>query len=155
MGKTCRMRKCLCCRYGLFLEHKLDISYPDFLVLIQRCLNSIRQVLWVSHISISLRRTLRSICSYWGLDVEPIYQKITESSEQGVHFVKTAIDQGHPIGMLILTHEAQILEEETWHWMCITGYEETASDTSIIFSSCGERVCVGASTLLIRVIAKY
>ena len=51
-----------------------------------------------------------------GLDVEPIYQKITESPEQGVHFVKTAIDQGHPIGMLILTHEAQILEEETWIW---------------------------------------
>lgn len=44
-----------------FYEHKLDISYPDFLELMTRCLNSILQVLWVSLISISLRRTLRSI----------------------------------------------------------------------------------------------
>lgn len=130
-----------------FYEHKLDISYPDFLELMTKMFKLNTPGIMGFPYFYKFAKNFKKYMKHIGLDVEPIYQKIAESPEQGVHFVKTAIDQGHPIGMLILTHEAQILEEETWHWMCITGYEEIASDTSIIFSSCGERVCVGASTL--------
>ncbi len=82
-----------------------------------------------------------------GIELEPIYQKKSHSIEEGFQFVKKAIDASYPVGMLILTHMAKELEEETWHWMCITGYEIDGPDRYIIFSSCGEKIKTKADVL--------
>ena len=52
------------------------------------------------------------------------YIRCLHSEEEAVDFVKKHINQGLPVGMLILTHNAKEINDETWHWMCITGYDD-------------------------------
>lgn len=72
-------------------------------------------------------------------------KKGVASVEEGWSFVKNAIDDGRPVGMLILTHTAKAIDEETWHWMCITGYDDVKKE--VIISSVGERITMKAETL--------
>lgn len=77
----------------------------------------------------------------------PEYQKISYSVQEGFDFIVKAIDRSLPVGMLILRHRAVELEEENWHWMCITGYEIAGRKKRVIFSSCGERLTRDAHIL--------
>lgn len=79
--------------------------------------------------------------------LKPRYLKKSKSIKQSVSFVKECINSNHPIGVLILTHKAKELEEDTWHWICISGYNEKEDDVDIIFSSYGVRRVIQASIL--------
>ncbi|MCD7949467.1 MAG: hypothetical protein LUG12_04280 [Erysipelotrichaceae bacterium] len=78
-----------------------------------------------------------------GYTLKPIYQKKSKNYKHAFTFVKESIDEGHPVGMLILHHRAKELEDDNWHWICITGYKES----SIIFSDCGQRRVIDAHVL--------
>lgn len=78
---------------------------------------------------------------------KPIYLKKSKSIEASIRFVQESIDQKHPVGVLILSHKAQELEEDNWHWICITGYEIRDNQTTIIFSDCGVRREIDANIL--------
>ncbi|WRK53308.1 hypothetical protein SD457_25110 [Coprobacillaceae bacterium CR2/5/TPMF4] len=39
--------------------------------------------------------------------------------------VCASIDDGHPLGLLILTHRRRAVRDDLWHWVTIVGYEET------------------------------
>lgn len=77
----------------------------------------------------------------------PIYQKKSKSYEDAIHFVKKSIDENHPVGMLILHHRAKELEDDNWHWVCISGYKESGNHYQIIFSDCGQRRLIDARIL--------
>lgn len=66
------------------------------------------------------------------------YIRCLHSEEEAVDFVKKHINQGLPVGMLILTHNAKEINDETWHWMCVTGYDDVKKE--VIISSVGERI---------------
>ncbi len=74
-----------------------------------------------------------------------VINKRYDSIEDGFNFVKECIDDNRPIGLLILTHKAKILEDETWHWMCITGYDDEKHE--VIYSSFGKRLTISADIL--------
>lgn len=74
-----------------------------------------------------------------GIDLKPVYQKKSKNYKHALSFVLKSIDEGHPVGMLILHHRAKELEEDNWHWICISGYQESESHYRIIFSDCGQR----------------
>ena len=80
-----------------------------------------------------------------GMQFKPRYLKKSKSVQQSLDFVKKAIDSQNPVGVLILHHNAPEMKEDNWHWVCITGYEETESGTDIIFSDCGARRMVKAN----------
>ena len=44
--------------------------------------------------------------------------------DQGMAFIKLAIDHHNPVSMLILTHRSLRLRDERWHWVTIFGYDE-------------------------------
>lgn len=69
----------------------------------------------------------------------PVYQKKSKNYKHALSFVLKSIDEGHPVGMLILHHRAEELEEDNWHWVCLSGYIESESHYRIIFSDCGKR----------------
>lgn len=50
-------------------------------------------------------------------------------AEPPFRYVKNEIDAGRPLAMLILEHTEESIEDETWHWMAVTGYEETECGT--------------------------
>lgn len=52
--------------------------------------------------------------------------------------VCASIDDGHPLGLLILTHRRRAVRDDLWHWVTIVGYEETKKGLVIIFLDCGE-----------------
>lgn len=79
--------------------------------------------------------------------LKPIYLKKPKSYEQAIDFVKTSIYQNHPVSLLILFHQAPELEEDNWHWVCITGYKQNHHQEMIIFSDCGERREIDAHIL--------
>lgn len=72
-------------------------------------------------------------------------KKNIASVDDGWRFVTKHIDAGEPVGMLILTHNAKEINDETWHWMCITGYDTTKKE--VIISSVGERITMQADML--------
>ncbi len=71
--------------------------------------------------------------------LKPIYQKKSKNYKQALSFVLKSIDEGDPVGMLILHHRAKELEDDNWHWICISGYKKSESHYCIIFSDCGKR----------------
>lgn len=52
--------------------------------------------------------------------------------------VCASIDDGHPLGLLVLTHRRRAIRDDLWHWVTIVGYEETKQGLVIIFLDCGE-----------------
>ena len=69
----------------------------------------------------------------------------------GFAIVKEAIDAGRPLGLLILFHRAEELQEDVWHWVTVTGYtlpEEPGEKAGVILSDCGERCVCRADRLL-------
>lgn len=77
----------------------------------------------------------------------PTYLKKSKSVDMSIQFVKKSIDECHPVGVLILSHVAKELEEDNWHWICISGYEIIEDKTIIIFSDCGVRREIDADIL--------
>lgn len=71
--------------------------------------------------------------------LKPVYQKKSQNYQHALSFVLKSIDEGHPVGMLILHHRAVELEEDNWHWICLSGYIESEEHYRIIFSDCGQR----------------
>lgn len=66
---------------------------------------------------------------------------------QGISFLKEAIDNGNPIGLLVLIHRRRALRDDLWHWVTIFGYEENDGEIDVIFSDCGKRKSVPAKIL--------
>ncbi len=60
-------------------------------------------------------------------------------------FAHESIDRGQPLALLILTHSDLELDEETWHWMTITGYEKHGE--GILISNYGKRQVLPGSSL--------
>lgn len=61
------------------------------------------------------------------------------SAEQAIAFVQNALQDGHPLALLILHHRAPELREDNWHWVTITGCIEQVGRPAIVVSNCGER----------------
>lgn len=92
-------------------------------------------------------RTLAKIMNAEGFELKPIYQKRSKNYKQAISFVLQSLDEGHPVGMLILHHRAPELEEDNWHWICLSGYIPKENGYDIIFSDCGERRIIDSRIL--------
>ncbi|MCD8029185.1 MAG: BtrH N-terminal domain-containing protein [Erysipelotrichaceae bacterium] len=73
------------------------------------------------------------------ISLKPIYLKKSKNYKHAMTFVKESIDEGYPVGMLILHHRAKELVDDNWHWICLTGYTKINNEYHIIFSDCGVR----------------
>lgn len=67
-----------------FYEHKLDISYPDFLELMTKMFKLNTPGIMGFPYFYKFAKNFKKYMKHIGLDVEPIYQKITESATQNV-----------------------------------------------------------------------
>lgn len=63
--------------------------------------------------------------------------------EEVISFLKEALEHDNPVALLILTHQDKQFEENTWHWMTVTGIEENR----IILSNYGQRESYAAEDL--------
>lgn len=73
-----------------------------------------------------------------------------KSVNDAFDYVKENIDAGRPIALIILTHQAKELSENTWHWVTITGYtEDNVNDANshIIISNYGRREKINKNLL--------
>ena len=55
------------------------------------------------------------------------------------------------MGLLILFHRAEELQEDIWHWVTVTGYtlpEKEEEKPMVILSDCGDRDLYRADVLL-------
>lgn len=64
-----------------------------------------------------------------------------------IKVVKDSIDQGNPLGLLILTHRRRRVRDDLWHWVTIVGYEETDKGIDIVFLDCGNEKRIPARIL--------
>lgn len=92
-------------------------------------------------------RTFSTLMDQKGYDLKPIYKKKSKTCEEALDFVIQSIEEKHPVGVLILYHNAPELEEDNWHWVCISGCRKDEEKTKIIFSDCGERREIDADIL--------
>lgn len=74
-----------------------------------------------------------------GVTLHPVIMERTHGYEECRKFVRTSIEEGHPVALLILHHRAKSLEDDNWHWVTVTGWLEDEEGEKIIFSDCGSR----------------
>lgn len=59
------------------------------------------------------------------------------NEDEPFSFVKDNIDRDTPVVLLVLKHSAPEIEENTWHWMTITGYSDVRRE--ILLSNYGRK----------------
>ena len=57
--------------------------------------------------------------------------------QQAAEHICNTLQAGHPLALLVLRHTESSFEENTWHWMTITGYNILRNTFEI--SNCGEK----------------
>ena len=57
--------------------------------------------------------------------------------ETPLNFIRSELNAGRPLALLILVHTEITLDDETWHWMALTGYIPEAG--KILVSTYGRR----------------
>lgn len=92
-------------------------------------------------------RTFVKVMKLENIYLKPVYQKKSKNYKHALTFVLESIDALDPIGLLILHHRAKELEDDNWHWVCITGYIKKENGYDIIFSDCGQRRVIDAHIL--------
>lgn len=92
-------------------------------------------------------RTFVKVMDKEGIKLSPVYQKRSKNFKHALTFVLKSIDEGHPVAMLILHHCAKELEDDNWHWICLSGYIQKERGFDIIFSDCGEKRIIDARIL--------
>lgn len=92
-------------------------------------------------------RTFVKVMNEEGYHFKPVYQKRSKNYKHAITFVLQSLDEGHPVGMLILHHRSPELEEDNWHWICLSGYIKKENGYDIIFSDCGERRIIDSRVL--------
>ncbi|MBR2736080.1 MAG: C39 family peptidase [Firmicutes bacterium] len=60
-----------------------------------------------------------------------------DRAEEAAQFIRSSLERRDPVVMLILTHEAEELEDITWHWLTISGYDDMTGQ--VIVSNYGRR----------------
>lgn len=64
---------------------------------------------------------------------------------EAFHFVRETVDAGAPLALLILGHTAKEIDDDTWHWMTVTGYD--AAGARILISNYGKRQWMDAKVV--------
>ena len=59
--------------------------------------------------------------------------------EQAEAFVRRAIDRGLCPAFLLLLHDDPALDDITWHWFLLTGYEDTPAGMQVAYATWGKR----------------
>ena len=62
-------------------------------------------------------------------------------------FVTRGLDAGYCVLNLLLTHKDSELDELTWHWFTLTGYEKTGDDMRVDFATWGKKHTLDFSRL--------
>lgn len=65
-----------------------------------------------------------------------------EDSEAPFSFVRGEIEAGRPLALLVLGHTEPSLDDETWHWMTITGLDP--DERKLLISNYGKRQLLDA-----------
>lgn len=133
----------LFCYYG----HHLDMSLMNFRIVMDQMFDIFTPGVMGFPFYKKFAAYFSDFMKAQGHELETVMYRKTENPVDGFAFVKDCIDQGMPVGMLILTHRHKDIEEETWHWMCITGYTEDETKKEVIVSSCGEKVTLNVNAL--------
>lgn len=91
-------------------------------------------------------RRVRQVLQEQGMNVNFRIARNPESKD-ALELVKRSINQGNPIGLLILRHRRRKVRDDLWHWVTIFGYQEVGKETNIIFLDCGEKKEIPARIL--------
>lgn len=88
-------------------------------------------------------------CLSKNIEIRPHVLKKWASTKIASDFITTAIDNGHPIALLILFHRRKELRNDNWHWVTITGYtKDNGVLNQVILSNEGRRQVVSTDILL-------
>lgn len=132
---------------GYYLFNKQVFSKDEFLLLMEEMYSIMEPKKRGFPYSYLYKYRLRKYLNNNNKPIEAKIYRRFSSIQEAIRLVKEGINSNHPIALLILYHHHPDLEEDNWHWVCITGYLEKDNQTWIIFSDCGERKVIAASIL--------
>ena len=81
-----------------------------------------------------------------GTSLTAEHLKNWESADIPRDFIRKNLLLNNPLALLILTHKDREFDDETWHWMTVTGYGPETDD--ILISNYGRRQTMNAARLL-------
>jgi hypothetical protein len=65
---------------------------------------------------------------------------------EALQFIREALTENNPVAILVLTHRAPEMRDNTWHWMTISGYDDEKG--MLILSNYGKKETQDAAMLL-------
>ncbi len=77
--------------------------------------------------------------SFVGVDVQISLLSGQNSVERAKKFIVQGIGEGYCILYLLLTHKNIEVDEYTWHWFTLTGYEQKEGSMTVDFASWGKK----------------
>jgi len=90
----------------------------------------------------NIRRFRRCFLDYAdaaGVAVRPALMDGREPLGAARDFVTAALDEGYPVMYLLLRHKDPALDDYTWHWFNLTGYETKGESMSVDFATWGSK----------------
>lgn len=130
-----------------YYHHQSQYQLDEFLPLMEEMFSLMTPGYMGYPYLIKFGRTFSKRMKDEGILLSPVYQKKSKNYKHALTFLKDSIDEGHPVGMLILHHRAKELEEDNWHWICLTGYIQEGHQYRVVFSDCGEKREIDARIL--------
>ncbi len=90
----------------------------------------------------SIRRFRRCFLNYAlsaGVHVRLALMEGSENYDAAKAFVAGALDAGYPVLFLLLRHKDPALDDYTWHWFNLTGYETSGEEMRVQFATWGKK----------------
>ena len=90
----------------------------------------------------NIRRFRRCFLDYAdaaGVIVHPVLLDGREPAGAARDFVTAALDEGYPVMYLLLRHRDPALDDYTWHWFNLTGYEADEGGMTVEFATWGKK----------------
>lgn len=90
----------------------------------------------------SIKRFKRCFLEYActaGVDVRLTLLGGESRADEAKQFARNAMDAGYCVLYLLLTHKDKELDEFTWHWFTLTGYEDIGESMQVDFATWGSK----------------
>lgn len=85
------------------------------------------------------RRCFLNYVDFAGVGVKLSLMDGGESVRDAKKFVTDALDEGYPVLYLLLRHKDPALDDFTWHWFNLTGYETNGDSMTVDFATWGKK----------------
>jgi len=124
---------------GLYPYDPVHIGKKEFIAFMTRIFSYLPPgITGMSNIR-RFRRCFLNYADFTGVRVALSLMDGGKSARDAKDFVTAALGEGYPVLYLLLRHNDPALDDFTWHWFNLTGYEKNGGSMKVDFATWGRK----------------